>query len=445
MIVKNASRDLQECLASVRGAVDETVIADTGSTDDTREIAQAAGAHVISIPWEDDFAAARNRSLAEVKADWVLMMDADEQLDPAARAEFPALLAPSRFDGFQVAIRNYTLDPLMKIWDWPAVANDGSYLPARQYPAFVEHENVRLFRRDPEIHFSGRVHESVGWRMKETRRKLGAAQFRIHHFGMARETTESKARKLEFYRRLGRLKAAEQPENAQAHLELGLVEIENGGAALAALPSFLRACELNPNLGVAWFFAGAIQFQIGNSARACESLRRAEEAGHTTFAVAELAGDANYHLKNFEEARSWYRRAQKRAPENATIESKLGLAEARAGNAASGIRRLHRAIELEPSNSQLHDRLIVAEVWLHHEHEAGEAAEKKLEAVMPRPGDFLRAAAIWSQLREWQRAKEILQRGKMSFPESETIGQALNQIETARKAARPEVGAKVQV
>ena len=72
MIVKNAAADLPECLASVLGVVDEIVIADTGSTDDSLAIAEEVRAKTISIPWENDYAKARNFSLAQVTADWVL-------------------------------------------------------------------------------------------------------------------------------------------------------------------------------------------------------------------------------------------------------------------------------------------------------------------------------------------------------------------------------------
>ena len=99
MIVKNAARDLPDCLASVKGVVNEMVIADTGSTDGTAEIARNAGAKVISVPWEDDFSKARNAPLAMVTADWVLSLDADERLDPGAPAVLPTLVAKKDLAG----------------------------------------------------------------------------------------------------------------------------------------------------------------------------------------------------------------------------------------------------------------------------------------------------------------------------------------------------------
>src|SRR5258708_19872952 len=109
MIVRNGGEDLARCLTSVRGIVDEIVIADTGSEDLSIALAESYGARVIGIPWQDDFAAARNASLREVKSDWVLVLDADEQLDDLARAQVPAPLPTPGFSEYQVPTPNYFL------------------------------------------------------------------------------------------------------------------------------------------------------------------------------------------------------------------------------------------------------------------------------------------------------------------------------------------------
>ena len=80
MIVRNEAERLKRCLASVEGFVDEMVLLDTGSTDATVTIAQQCGATVHQLPWPGDFAPARNEALRHVKGDWVLVLDADEQL-----------------------------------------------------------------------------------------------------------------------------------------------------------------------------------------------------------------------------------------------------------------------------------------------------------------------------------------------------------------------------
>jgi len=91
LIVKDEALNLPRCLASLealRPLLGEVHVYDTGSTDDTIAIARAAGCHVAEGYWDDDFARARNASLAMSSAAWALTIDADEEYvgDPAALA-----------------------------------------------------------------------------------------------------------------------------------------------------------------------------------------------------------------------------------------------------------------------------------------------------------------------------------------------------------------------
>lgn len=87
MIVKNEQRSLERCLDLSFGLVDEIVIVDTGSTDDTKKIAEKFGAKIYDFVWCNDFSAARNFALDQSDADWNLILDADEYLRPIKRAE----------------------------------------------------------------------------------------------------------------------------------------------------------------------------------------------------------------------------------------------------------------------------------------------------------------------------------------------------------------------
>ena len=82
MIVKDGGADLARCLKSAAPFVDRMVVGDTGSLDDSRDIARRIGAEVIEVRWEQDFSKARNRLIEERKCDWILVLDADEMLDP---------------------------------------------------------------------------------------------------------------------------------------------------------------------------------------------------------------------------------------------------------------------------------------------------------------------------------------------------------------------------
>ena len=137
MIVKNEERFLGQCLASVKDIADELIVIDTGSTDRTVEIAREHGAQVGHFEWCNDFAAARNASIAPATGDWILFLDADEELSPAEKTELPRLL-------IQTQISLYRL-PLINTHQGE---KSQSYVP-------------RLFRNPPGLMFYGCVHEGV--------------------------------------------------------------------------------------------------------------------------------------------------------------------------------------------------------------------------------------------------------------------------------------------
>lgn len=80
IIARDEARCIERCVRSILPWVDEVVVADTGSTDDTARLAAVAGARVVHVPWTDDFAAARNAALDAAGADWHVIVDADEIL-----------------------------------------------------------------------------------------------------------------------------------------------------------------------------------------------------------------------------------------------------------------------------------------------------------------------------------------------------------------------------
>ncbi len=102
ILAKNERDRLGAAIASADFA-DEIVVADTGSTDGTMNVARLAGARVVSIGWEG-FVASRNRALAEATHDWTFVLDADERISEALRAEIEDVVgrnAPA-VDGYQM-------------------------------------------------------------------------------------------------------------------------------------------------------------------------------------------------------------------------------------------------------------------------------------------------------------------------------------------------------
>lgn len=91
MIVKNEEKLLKRCLDSYKSVCDEIIIADTGSTDRTKEIAAEYTDKIYDYKWTNDFAAARNFVFSKASCDYIFSADADEVLDSQNRELFMAL------------------------------------------------------------------------------------------------------------------------------------------------------------------------------------------------------------------------------------------------------------------------------------------------------------------------------------------------------------------
>ena len=197
VIARNESRCLARCLDSAAPFVDEMLVVDTGSTDDTREIAARCGARVADFPWIDDFAAARNHALALTGADWRLVLDADEWIEgggPCLREAVAAVRpdAPARglFVG-EISIRS--------------AFDDGAQV--RIAPSWI----ARFLPKG--LVFEGRIHEQIAHRLPVRRLPL-----QVGHDGYRREQQDGKGDRNE---RLLRRQLQENPDNAYLHYQLG--------------------------------------------------------------------------------------------------------------------------------------------------------------------------------------------------------------------------------
>ncbi|MEH7124263.1 glycosyltransferase, partial [Bacillus sp. JJ1773] len=135
MIVKNEERVLAKCLRSVKGKVDEIIVVDTGSTDSTVKIAETFGAKVFHFKWIDDFSSARNFSISKASSDFILVLDADEQLDQAFNLYDEI---KSEKDYYIMSIKNKM---------------------GKDY--VLNHNAIRLFRNDSRLIYKGRIHEHI--------------------------------------------------------------------------------------------------------------------------------------------------------------------------------------------------------------------------------------------------------------------------------------------
>ena len=145
VILARNERDRLPASLETAGFADEIVVADTGSTDGTQDVARLAGARVVPIGWEG-FVASRNRALAAARNDWVLVLDADERVPPGLKAEILAVLEKD--------------DPSISGWRMPRLSH---FLgrPVRHGTWYPDYK-LRLGRRSRRLRAEGgRVHETL--------------------------------------------------------------------------------------------------------------------------------------------------------------------------------------------------------------------------------------------------------------------------------------------
>lgn len=106
MIVKNEQRYIERCILSVDGLVDEIVVVDTGSTDNTLQILNKyEHVKVFHCKWSDDFSKARNYSIEKTTGDYVLVLDADEYIVEGKRTELESLMLDNLIGRIEISSR----------------------------------------------------------------------------------------------------------------------------------------------------------------------------------------------------------------------------------------------------------------------------------------------------------------------------------------------------
>jgi tetratricopeptide (TPR) repeat protein len=220
MIVKDEEAMIGRCLEAARGAVDEIVVVDTGSTDRTVEIAESHGARVLHHVWDGDFSAARNASFEAATGDWVMYLDADEVLVVDDVERLRALAGRTWREAFFVTEINHTGD-----------LEDGTA---------ITHDAMRLFRNRPEYRFEGRIHEQIAQCLPAyLPERQERTTVRVEHYGYlgaVRDDKDKTNRNLELLER----QVAEGVDNPFLHFNLGS-EYGAIGDTARALTHFERA------------------------------------------------------------------------------------------------------------------------------------------------------------------------------------------------------------
>jgi tetratricopeptide (TPR) repeat protein len=283
LIVRDESEFIKDCLRSLAGNVDEIVLVDTGSRDDTIEIASRFQIRLHHFPWCNDFSAARNFALERASGDWILCIDADERLEIPDRDAYSQLLSDRGKVGWQ--LRRH---PRV---GWTAISK------------------LRLFRNDPRIRFEGVIHERIQPGVEAVARanglEVGVCDLRVHHVGYEADQRPKNSR----YIPLLREHLARGPDRLFCWWHLGeclRLSGDEEAAAQAWSSGLARLHEIEPErrrLGDSALYFSLIELRHGRGLAIDDLVAEALSLFPTHLALQSIAARLAIEHGEFEAAR----------------------------------------------------------------------------------------------------------------------------------------------
>jgi glycosyltransferase involved in cell wall biosynthesis len=355
-IVKNEARRIADCLDSAKDFVDEVIVVDTGSTDDTIAIAKQCGAKVFKFAWCDDFAAARNYALSHATGNWILVLDADEKLDPETK----------------LALRQIMQQP-----ECIAANLVRQEIGALQSPYSLV---SRLFRHRKDINFFGYYHESIDdsvakiCRDQPSWKVFTVPGISIQHYGYSDSEISLKG-KQEFARRLMHKHLDQFPRDAYMCSKLGALYVESGdldrGMELLELGIDILAQDNNPQIQLQVKFELYYHMAIAHSYRSNWQLAQnfyQQAVGLDVPALVKLPalnnlGNLWQSQGDSKSAISAYQQVTEIAPDFAKGFYNLGIALKASGQLQQALDAYSQAIALEPEYAEAHQNIGV--VFMH--------------------------------------------------------------------------------
>jgi len=194
MIVKDEEEFLPTCLESVKDYVDEIIIVDTGSKDNTVKIAKQYNARIYHHPWENSFSKARNYSLSYATSDWILILDADEELERAEACKLKEVISDNEVNVIKLPV---------------------FYKPKGGANLSVS-SSERIFRNYNNIHYEGIVHNALIYSGSTKNVNVSIYHYGYHH------SNEQMEKKFKRTSDLLKIQIKDDPENPFPHHYLAI-------------------------------------------------------------------------------------------------------------------------------------------------------------------------------------------------------------------------------
>ncbi len=344
VIARDEGAYLERCLQSVAAIVDEIVLVDTGSTDNTRAIAAQFGARIFNFDWVDDFSQARNYALAQAGGNWILVLDADETIAARDHLRLRELVTRAQADGYSLIQRSYASysDPPFEY----RLQDD--YAESQAFNGWVPSPLVRLFRNDIQYRFRYRVHELIEPSILEHQGRIAATGIPIHHFMHQKEEAFNQAKE-DRYLALALRQIAETPTDPKPYREAAQAYMKKNDYAHAE--SCLRkGIELDPKDASRYLCLGGLYLATSHFS-ACEAvLQQGLAVDPANVAMMSNLACVYINKQAFRQAEGVLRRALAITPNLIQLHNNLGAVLLADGRIAEAQTAFLASLRLDSNN-----------------------------------------------------------------------------------------------
>ena len=302
LIVKNEAQYLEKCVASVRDIVSQIIIVDTGSSDQTPDIAKKLTREFHQIAFRNDFSQARNIALSYVKTPWILFLDADESFEPIDAENLLKCIEkalPSIW-GYQLTRYNFF--------------GTGGWYTSKK---------LKVFRNTSLIKYEGTVSESVTQSIKKNGGQIGDAPVMLNHYGHCRDAANRNV-KAHFYLNLMEEEVKKQPSDSRLMGFMGMI-LRTFGRFEEALEITEKGLHISPDSPHSHYCRAQVFRSIGRDQEALFHYKNAVELNPEDPIALNMVGLMNMSLKNYDEAEMAFLKTLEMNPLLIHVHVNLGL------------------------------------------------------------------------------------------------------------------------
>jgi tetratricopeptide (TPR) repeat protein len=345
VISKNQGEFLFECLNHVKDIVNEMIIIDTGSSDDSLDIINKFDCDPIQIEQGDlGMSELRNMYLEKATKDWILVLDPDERISNKDLHKIRDMIEDEEFVGYYLIQRQYKND--IGTANWKSSIDD-SYVESKIASGWYEIPMIRLFKNDKRIKYEGKIHEVIDHSIRKSG-KVRMSDIPIHHYGEINRDELGKAdRNIEL---LKKDLLVNEREKFFVYYQMGC-ELLGKGEKIEAINYLEKSVNINSNFAPSLFNLGSL-YIMGNVLDKAEMLLKRSLSLETDnikkSSICDNLGILYIKLKDFNNAIKYFLKAIEMNPGSADAHYNLGLVYKQRGSLKEMREYFDKAVELNP-------------------------------------------------------------------------------------------------